>query len=106
MYRMCVLVTQSCPALYDPMDCSPQGSSVHGILQARILETAALFFSRDLPNPGIKVGSPTLQVDALQSELLGKPTHKMDNSKVLLYSIGELHSISNIEKNMKKNIYA
>ena len=31
-----VLVVQSCPTLCDPMDCSPSGSSVHGILQARI----------------------------------------------------------------------
>ena len=31
-------VAQSCPTLYNPMDCSPPGSSVHGILQARILE--------------------------------------------------------------------
>ena len=41
-----VLVTQSCPTLCDPMDCSPPGSSVHGILQARILELAAMPFSR------------------------------------------------------------
>ena len=34
----CVLVPQSCPTLCDPTDCSPPGSSVHGILQARILE--------------------------------------------------------------------
>ena len=33
-----VLVTQSCPILYNPVDCSPPDSSVHGILQARILE--------------------------------------------------------------------
>ena len=33
-----VLVTQSCPTLCNPMDCSPPGSSVHGILQARKLE--------------------------------------------------------------------
>ena len=33
-----VLATQSCPTLCDPMDCSPTGFSVHGILQARILE--------------------------------------------------------------------
>ena len=33
---------QSCPTLYDPMDCSPPGSSVHGILQARILEWVAV----------------------------------------------------------------
>ena len=34
---MC-LVAQSCPTLFDPLDCSPPGSSVHGMLQARILE--------------------------------------------------------------------
>ena len=36
--RKKVLVTQLCLILYSPMDCSPPGSSVHGILQARILE--------------------------------------------------------------------
>ena len=35
-------VAQSCPTLSDPMDCSPPGSSVHGILQARVLEWGAL----------------------------------------------------------------
>ena len=39
-------VAQSCPTLCDSMDCSPPGSSVHGILQARILEWVAIFFSR------------------------------------------------------------
>ena len=37
---------QSCPTLWDPMDCSPQGSSVHGIIQARILERVAISYSR------------------------------------------------------------
>ena len=41
-----VLVTQSCLTLCDPMDCSLPGSSVHGILQARILEWVASPFSR------------------------------------------------------------
>ena len=36
---------QSCPTLSDPMDCSPPGSSVHGIFQARVLEWAAIAFS-------------------------------------------------------------
>ena len=40
------LVTQLCPTLGDPMDCSPPGSSVHGIFQARILEWMAIPFSR------------------------------------------------------------
>ena len=39
-------VAQLCPTLCDPMDCSPPGSSVHGILQARILEWVAIPFSR------------------------------------------------------------
>ena len=39
-------VAQSCPTLCDPMDCSPPGSSVHGILQARILKWVAISFSR------------------------------------------------------------
>ena len=41
-----VLVTKLCPTLCNPMDCSPPGSSVHGILQARILEWVAIPFSR------------------------------------------------------------
>ena len=42
---MCVLVAQSCPTLCDPTDYSPPGFSVHGILQARILEWVAISFS-------------------------------------------------------------
>ena len=38
-------VAQSCPTLRDPMDCSPPGSSIHGILQARVLEWGAVAFS-------------------------------------------------------------
>ena len=41
-----VLVTQLCPTIFDPIDCSPPGSSVHGILQARILQWVAIPFSR------------------------------------------------------------
>ena len=69
----CVLVFQSCLTLCDPMDCSPPGSSVHGISQARILEWVAIPFSRDLPNPGIKPGSPALQADSLPFEPPRKP---------------------------------
>ena len=42
----CVLVAQSCLTLCNTMDCSPPGSSVHGILQARILEWVAISFSK------------------------------------------------------------
>ena len=41
-----VLVAQSCPTLCDRMDCSPPGSSVHGIFQARILNWVAIPFSK------------------------------------------------------------
>ena len=40
-------VAQSCPTLSDPMDCSPPGSSVHGIFQARVLEWSAIAFSNN-----------------------------------------------------------
>ena len=46
-----VLVAQSCPTLCDPMDCSPPNSSVHGILQARILEWVAMPSSRGSSRP-------------------------------------------------------
>ena len=65
----------SCSVMSDPMDYSLPGSSVHGILQVRILEWIAIPFSRDLPNPGIKLESPSLQVDSLPSESSEKPKH-------------------------------
>ena len=40
-------VAQSCLTLSDPMDCSPPGSSIHGIFQARVLEWGAIAFSKD-----------------------------------------------------------
>ena len=52
-----VLVAQSCLTLYNPMECSPPGSSVHGILQARILEWVANLFSREsFPTQGSNPG--------------------------------------------------
>ena len=58
-----VSVIQTCPNLCDPMDCSLPGSSVHGILQAKIQERGAFLSPGDLPNPGIEPMSPALQVD-------------------------------------------
>ena len=62
------LVAQSCPTLCDPMDCSPPGSSVHGILQARVLEWIAIPFSSGSSQPRDQNKSPTLQVDSSPSE--------------------------------------
>ena len=51
------LVPQSCLTLRDPMDCSPPGSSAHGILQARILEWGVLFFTQEIfPTQGSNLG--------------------------------------------------
>ena len=66
-------VTQLCPTLRDLVHYSLPGSSVHGILQARILEWVPFPSLGDLPNPGIKPRSPALEADALTSEPPGKP---------------------------------
>ena len=58
---MHVKLLQLCQILYDPVDRSPPGSSVHGILQARILEGVAMASARDLPAPGFKPASLTSQ---------------------------------------------
>ena len=64
---------QSCLTLCNPMDCSPPGSSVHVILQARVLEWAAFPLPEDLSDPGIKHGSLALQVDSLPLSYQGNP---------------------------------
>ena len=52
-------VTESCPTLSDPMDCSLPGSSVHGIFQARVMQWVAISFSRGiLPTQGTNPGLP------------------------------------------------
>ena len=81
-------VAQSCPTLSDPIDYSPPGSSIHGILQARVLEWGAIAFSEgyqsglllptpgDLPDPEINLGLFHVlhwQVDSLPLHHLGKP---------------------------------
>ena len=52
---VCTKLLQLCLTQCDAMDCSLSGSSVHGILQARILVWIAISFSRDLPKPEIKL---------------------------------------------------
>ena len=51
---------QSCPTLYDPMNCSLPESSLHGIFQVRILEQVAVSSSRASPDPGIELASLAL----------------------------------------------
>ena len=68
-----MLVAQLYLILCDSMDCSPPGFSVHGILQARILEWLSFPLPGDLPYPGIKptpAVAPALQLDCLPAEPL------------------------------------
>ena len=66
-----VKVAQSCPTLCDPLD-----YTVHGILQARILEWVAVSFSRGSSQPRNRTRAPALQADFLPAEPQGKSSHK------------------------------
>ena len=77
VYLLCCcscLVAKSCPTLCDPTDCSPPGSSVHGILQARMLEWVAISSSRG-SNPGTEPSSSAWQVDSLPLSHQGSSIH-------------------------------
>ena len=60
------LVSLLRPTLCNPMDCSPPGSSVHGSIQAGLLEWVAMPSSRGSSQPGIEHWSPALQADSLR----------------------------------------
>ena len=82
---VCVLVILSCLTLCDPMDCSPPGSSVHGILQARILERVAISSSRRSSQPRDRTQVSHIAGDSLLSEPPGKSkkvftTHPCDSA--------------------------
>ena len=81
------LVVQSCPTLCDPMDCRLPGSSVHRILQARILEWVVMPSSRGSSQSRIEPRSRALQVDSLLSEPAGKPKNTGVGSLSLLQGI-------------------
>ena len=64
-------VTESCLTLSNPMDCSPSGSSVHGIFQARILEWGAIAFSfsqEERPTKTVKELLPQIWGEVAQGE--------------------------------------
>ena len=80
-----------CPTLCDLMDCRPSGSSVHGILQARIVEWVAFPFFMGFPDPGIKpvsTVSPAFQANylLLSQDIYDKPTAN------IIFSDEKLHA--------------
>ena len=69
-----VKVTQFCPTLCDPMECSSPGYSVHRISQAKILEWVAISFSRGSSHREIKLMSPALAGGFFTAKPPGKPS--------------------------------
>ena len=83
----CRLVTEFCPILCHPMDCSLPGSSVHGILQVRILECVAISSSRGSSQPrGSNLGLLHWQADSLPSEPPGKPVYSLTTLFILVFT--------------------
>ena len=74
---------RSCPTLCSSMDCSPPGSSVHGISQAKLLEQVAISFSRGSSQPGVETVSWSLALAGgfFTTVPPGKP-HRMMNLSV------------------------
>ena len=83
----------------------PHGTTVHGILQARILEWVAIPFSRYLPNPGIEPRSLTLQVDSLLAELQEKPKNTGVDSLSLLQGIFLTQELNRGLLHCRQNLY-
>ena len=89
---MVCFIARSCLTLSGSMDCSPPGSSVHGISQARILEWVGISFSRDLPNSGIK---PTSLLHLLHWQAYSlppaatweAPRHNLAHQSLMLWEV-------------------
>ena len=93
-----VLVPQSCPTLYDPMDCSPPGSSVQGILQARILEWIAIPFSRGSSQP-----RDWTEVSCISGRFLYHLSHQGSSKRVGTFTNMETRSNKAIVRARKCN---
>ena len=89
------IVAQPCPTFFDPMDCRPPGSSVHGgFSRQEYWSGLSCPLSGDLTNLGIKLRSPTLQVDFLPSEPPGKPKNTGGGSLSFLKGIFPTQELS------------
>ena len=77
-----IFCVRACSVIYDPMDCSLPGSSVQGILQARIVEWVAISYSRGSSQPGIEPWSPALAGRFFTTAPPGKPTLNFYEQKI------------------------
>ena len=89
-----MLVTQLCPTLCDPMDCSPPVSSVMRFSRQGYWSTLPFPSPGDIPNPGIEPRSPTLQADSLLTELQGLV------KKIIKYVLLDVESRKKNETNL------
>ena len=101
----CCEVAQSCPTPSDPMDCSPPGSSIHGIFQARVLEWGAIAFSEVKHNWSLIVRLKwwRIRLQCVRPGLdpcVGKIPWRRERLPSPVFWPGEFHGITNMEKFM------
>ena len=90
---LCVLVAQLCPTLCNPMDCSPPGSSVHEILQVRILKWAAISSSKEnlyLSLNSDHLSSPHCFICEKEEQILAMYSLKLDG--ISIFQVGSIMS--------------
>ena len=92
-------VTQSCPTLCDPMDCSPPGSSIHGIFQARVLELVATSFYKGSSQP--RLNSGLLHCRQTLYHLSHQGSYELNHSFSELCGCSELHQILSISSSLR-----
>ena len=95
--------SQSCQTLCNPIDCSPPGSSIHGIFQARVLEWSAIAFSRYVDDTTLKAESGKELKNILMKvkEESDKAGLKLSIQKTKIVASGPITSCQVNEKNMK-----
>ena len=84
-------VAQSCPSLFDPMNCNLPGSSFHGIFQARILEWVAISFSREKETQGLNLGLSHCGQMLYHLSHQGSPTYWSEESRKLFPLVPSSH---------------
>ena len=102
-YLMKVLVAQSCPTLCNPTDCSPPGSSVHGLFQARILEWVAISFSRGSSQPRNRTPVSKFSRLLIYVTMKTKHTNILKNKYSDIFSMRKLLKFLSSVKLWKKN---
>ena len=109
LYAVLCLVTQSSPTLYNPMVCSLPGSSVHGIIQARILEWVVYPFSRESSQPRNRTRVSCIAGRFFTSWATREDPytsiHKVNLRKIVNLNIN-IRKVSLLEENTKETVHS